>query len=84
MGGVIEQCSIPQPRDEMCPSSRVDTSAVTNIAVTPAAKPFNVIVGCNTFEGVAANYRCAIGLFTFALSVYPAAAVLLGCVADRS
>ena len=59
-GVVIEQCSILQPRDEMCPSSRDDTSAVTNIAVTPAAKPFNVIVGCNTFEGVAAKYRCAV------------------------
>ena len=43
-------------------------SAVTNVAVTPAAKPFDVIVGCNTFEGVAAKYRCAIRLFTFALS----------------
>ena len=68
-GGIIEQCSIPQPRDQICPSSHVDTIAVTNIAVTPAAKPFNVIVGCNTFEGVAAKYRCAIRLFTFALSV---------------
>ena len=64
----------------MCPSSCVDLSAVTDIAVTPAAKQFDVIVGCNTFEGVAAKYRCAIRLFTFALSVYPAAAVLLGCV----
>ena len=34
--------------------------AVTNVAVTPAAGPFDVIVGCNTFEGVAANYRYAI------------------------
>ena len=44
-GGVFEQFSIPQPRDEMCPSSRVDTSAVTNVAVTPAAKPFDVLAG---------------------------------------
>ena len=34
--------------------------AVMNVAVTPAAGPFDVIVGCSTFEGVAANYRCAI------------------------
>ena len=34
--------------------------AVTNEAVTPAVEPFDVIVDCNTFEGVAANYRCAI------------------------
>ncbi len=34
--------------------------AVTNVVVTPAAEPFDVIVGCNTFEGVAANYRCAV------------------------
>ena len=34
--------------------------AVTNVAVTPAVEPFDVIVGCNTFEGVAANYRCAV------------------------
>ena len=34
--------------------------AVTNVTVTPAAEPFDVIVGGNTFEGVAANYRCAI------------------------
>ena len=61
-GRVIEPSSIPQPRDEMCPSSRVHTSAA-------AAKPFDVIVGCNTFEGVAANYRCVIRLFPFALSV---------------
>ena len=60
------QCSIPQPRDEMGPSSPFDTSAVTNVT---AAKPFDGIVGCNTFEGVAAKYRCAIRLFTFALSV---------------
>ena len=30
--------------------------AVANVAVTPAVEPFDVIVGCNTFEGVAANY----------------------------
>ena len=30
--------------------------AVTNFAVTPTAEPFDIIVGCNTFEGVAANY----------------------------
>ena len=36
--------------------------AVTNVAVsvTPAAEPFDVIVGGNTSEGVAENYRCAI------------------------
>ena len=34
--------------------------AVMNGAVTPADEPFDVIVGCITFEGVAANYRCAI------------------------
>ena len=34
--------------------------AVTNVAVTPAVEPFDVIVGCNTIEGVAANYGCAI------------------------
>ena len=34
--------------------------AVTNVAVTPAAEPFDVIVGCRTFEGVATNYRYAI------------------------
>ena len=34
--------------------------AVMNVGVTPAAEPFNVIVGWNTFEGVAANYRCAV------------------------
>ena len=38
----------------------MNTDAVTNVGVTPAAKPFNVMVGCNTFEGVAAKYRCAI------------------------
>ena len=69
-GGVIEQCSILRPRDEIHPSSRVDTSAVTDVAVTPAAKTFNDIVRCNTFEGVAVNYRCAVRLFTFALSGY--------------
>ena len=37
--------------------------AVTNVAVTPAAEPFDVIVGCSTFKGVASNYRCAICLF---------------------
>ena len=36
--------------------------------ITTAVKPFNVIVGCNTFEGVAADYGSAIILFTFALS----------------
>ena len=34
--------------------------AVTNVAVTPAVEPLDVIVGCNTFEGVAASHRCAI------------------------
>ena len=35
------------------PSSRVDTSAVTDIAVTPAScQLFNVIVQRNTFEGI--------------------------------
>ena len=33
---------------------------VTNVAVIPAVEPFDVIKGCNTFEGVAANYRCAV------------------------
>ena len=41
-GGVIEQCSTPQPRDEICALNRVDTSAVTDVAVTPAGNPFNV------------------------------------------
>ena len=58
-GGGIEQCFTSQPRDEI-PS--IDTSDVTNIAVTPGAKPCNVIVGCNTLEGVAVNYRCAVRL----------------------
>ena len=35
---------------------------VTNVAVTPAAEPFDVIVGCNTFEGaqrtIDALFRC--------------------------
>ena len=35
-------------------------SAVTNVAVTPAVEPFDVLVGCNTFEGMATNYRCDI------------------------
>ena len=34
--------------------------AVTNVAVVPAVETFGVIVGCNTFEGVAANYRCTV------------------------
>ena len=41
-GGGIEQCSTYQPHDEM-PS--IDTSAVTNVAVTPAAEPCNIIAG---------------------------------------
>ena len=48
----------------MCPTIRIDTSAVTNVAVTPAAKPFGVIVGYNTFEGVAMNLTVAI-LYSF-------------------
>ena len=36
------------------------TSAVMNVAVTPAAKLFDVILDCNIFEGVAAKYRCAV------------------------
>ena len=34
-----------------------------NVAITPAVESFNVVVGCSTFEGVAANYRCTIYFF---------------------
>ena len=43
--------------------------AVTNVAVTPAAEPFDVIVGCRTFEGVATNYRCAILFILFSSNI---------------
>ena len=41
-----------------------NTGAVTNVGVTPAAKPFDVMVGGNTYEGVAANYICSIRILT--------------------
>ena len=67
------------------------TSAVANIAVTPAAEPFDVIVGRNKLEGVAANYRCTFTRvmltpclqLTFALLRKRAPTVLLGCASDR-
>ena len=68
--------------------------AVTNVAVTPAAEPFDAIVGCNTFEGVAANYRCTISFRLFILWVavrsnyvskrgYPEADIVADAYASR-
>ena len=42
--------------------------AVTNVAEL-LVEPFDVIVGCNAFEGVAANYRCAMLLFILWVAV---------------
>ena len=44
-GGGIEQCSISQPRDAIHSYSPSTLGAVTNVAVTPAAKPCHVIAG---------------------------------------
>ena len=56
--------STPTPRLTFGSLPRMAQTLITNVGVTPAAKPFDVMVGCNTFEGVAANYGCAIRILT--------------------
>ena len=62
-GGGTEQCSIVHIPTTWWNAliQSIDTSAVTNVAVTPAADPRNVIVGRKYIGGSDSElYRCAI------------------------
>ena len=61
-GGGIEQCSIPQPRDEMhsySPSTQALLQMLLLLLLPSHAMSQR---DSNTLEGMTANYRCAIRL----------------------
>ena len=61
-GGGIEQCSIPQPRDEMHLYSPSTQALLRMLLLRLLPSHAMSQRDANTLEGVTANYRCAIRL----------------------